>query len=116
MARNYRELQAKMSPTARARATAKAQGFIETMGLDELREARQMTQNHLAGLLGVNQAAISKMERRADVYLSTLQHTIEAMGGELEIRAKFPDGQSVRLRQFGEHPPLAGKRRRAAGG
>ncbi len=104
-----------MSAGARARATAKAQDFIATMGLDELRVARQLTQSHLAKLLGVNQAAISKLERRADMYLSTLQHTIEAMGGRLEICAKFPDGQSVRLRQLGERPPLVGGRRRAAG-
>jgi len=105
-----------MSGAARARATAKAQDFIETMGLDELREARRLTQNHLASLLGVKQAAISKLERRADMYVSTLYHTIEAMGGELEIRVKFADGQSVRLRQFGEGAPLARKRGKAAAG
>jgi hypothetical protein len=43
-------------------------------------------------VLRVNQAAISKMERRADMYLSTLQGIIKAMGGKLEIRAIFPDG------------------------
>lgn len=115
MARNYRELQARMSPAARARATAKARDLIATMGLDELREARQLTQTHLARLLGVNQAAVSKLERRTDMYVSSLRHTIEAMGGQLEIWARFPDGQSVHLQQFGERAPLA-SRRRAAGG
>lgn len=116
MARNYRELQTRMSPAARARATVKAQDLIATMGLDELREARQLTQTHLAGLLGVNQAAVSKLERRADMYVSSLRHTIEAMGGQLEICAKFPDGQSVHLRQFGERAPLAGRRRAKGAG
>ncbi len=101
MAKNYRELQAKMSATARARAAAKAEAFAETMALDELREARRLTQEHLAERLGVNQSAISKLERRADMYLSTLQHTVEAMGGQLEIRAVFPEGV-VRLRGLGE--------------
>lgn len=71
------------------------------MALDELREAREMTQQHLAKTLGVNQAAVSKMERRADMYISTLQDFIRAMGGRLHITACFPEGE-VRITQF-EH-------------
>ena len=51
--------------------------------------------------LGIKQAAVSKIERRADLYVSTLARFIEAMGGELEIRAVFPEG-SIRLKKFGE--------------
>jgi hypothetical protein len=58
-----------------------------------------LTQEHLAELLGVNQAAISKVERRADMYVSTPARFIQAMGGSLEIRAVFPDG-AVRITQF----------------
>jgi transcriptional regulator with XRE-family HTH domain len=71
------------------------------MPLDELRAARQLTQENLATVLGVKQASISKMERRADMYVSTLAKFIEAMGGTLEIRAHFPEG-SVRINQFSE--------------
>jgi transcriptional regulator with XRE-family HTH domain len=71
------------------------------MTLDELREARELTQEQLARALKINQAAVSKMERRTDMYLSTLQGVIRAMGGELEIRAVFPDG-TVRINQFQE--------------
>ena len=71
------------------------------MPLDELRVAREMTQESLASVLGVKQASISKMERRTDMYVSTLAKFIEAMGGKLEIRACFPEG-SVRIRQFSE--------------
>ena len=60
-----------------------------------------MTQEHLAKILNVNQPAISKMERRADMYVSTLQDFVKAMGGQLEIRAVFPDG-TVRITQFSE--------------
>ena len=49
-----------------------------------------MTQQHLARILKVNQAAVSKMERRADMYVSTLQDFVRAMGGELKITASFP--------------------------
>jgi DNA-binding transcriptional regulator YiaG len=64
MARNFRELEAKMSPESRARSDAKTKKMIAEMALDELREARELTQQHLANLLGINQAAVSKMERR----------------------------------------------------
>ena len=73
--------------------------MIDKMALDELREARDLTQEQLARLLHVNQAAVSKMERRADMYITTLQGVIKAMGGRLEIRAVFPNGV-VRISQF----------------
>jgi DNA-binding XRE family transcriptional regulator len=100
MARNFRELEAKMSPESRARAEAKAKKMLAEMPLDELREAREMTQVHLAKILGVNQAAVSKLERRTDMYVSTLQDFVKAMGGELKIIARFPEG-TVEISQFG---------------
>ena len=99
MAKNFKELQAKMSPERRVRNEAAASKMIEEMALDELREARDLTQEQLARLLHVNQAAVSKMERRADMYITTLQGVIKAMGGRLEIRAVFPNGV-VRINQF----------------
>ena len=99
MAKNFKELQAKMSPERRARNAAAAKKMVEEMPLDELREARELTQEQLARVLRVNQVAVLKMERRTDMYLSTLQGIIKAMGGRLEIRAVFPDGV-VRINQF----------------
>jgi len=99
MAKNFRELEAKMSPEARARAKAKAERMLNDMALDELREALKLTQESLAESLHVNQAAISKVERRSDMLISTLRKIIEAMGGELEIRAILPAGV-VRINQF----------------
>jgi transcriptional regulator with XRE-family HTH domain len=99
MAKNFKELRAKMSPEARARSEAKAQQMIAEMPLYELRVARDLTQEQLARVLRINQAAVSKMERRADMYLSTLDGIIKAMGGKLDIRAIFPDGE-VRINQF----------------
>jgi len=99
MAKNFKELQAKMSSERRARNEAAAAKMIDEMALDELREARDLTQEQLARLLHVNQAAVSKMERRADMYITTLQGVIKAMGGRLEIRAVFPNGV-VRIGQF----------------
>jgi DNA-binding XRE family transcriptional regulator len=99
MAKNFKELQAKMLPERQARNEAAAAKMIDEMALDELREARDLTQEQLARLLHVNQAAVSKMERRADMYITTLQGVIKAMGGRLEIRAVFPNGV-VRISQF----------------
>ena len=52
--------------------------MIVEMPLDELRAARQLTQDRLAALLNVNQSAVSKLERRADMYVSTLAGFIRA--------------------------------------
>jgi DNA-binding XRE family transcriptional regulator len=92
MARNYKELQAKMSPKARAEVDAWVKETLEHMPLDELRHAREMTQVSLSKVLGVPQGSISKLEKRTDMYLSTLRSYIEAMGGRLELRAVFRDG------------------------
>jgi len=99
MPRNFRTLREKMSPKARERSRALAAKYRSEMALDELREAREMTQVHLAKILGVNQAAVSKLERRADMYVSTLQDFVKAMGGELKITARFPEG-TVEISQF----------------
>lgn len=99
MARNFKRLQAKMSAEARARSEAKANKMIEEMPLDELRVARDLTQERLAKALHVKQSAISRLERRTDMYVSTLDGMIRAMGGKLDILATFPEG-SVRISQF----------------
>jgi DNA-binding XRE family transcriptional regulator len=102
MARNFKELRSKMSVAAQNRSREKAALMIETMALDELRAARSLTQEQLASVLGVKQAAVSKMERRTDMYISTLRGIIKAMGGQLEIRAVFPGHGAVEIQQFGD--------------
>ena len=99
MAKNFKELQEKMPREVRLRSEASAAKMISEMGLAELRAAMDMTQESLANALHVKQALISKMERRSDMYISTLSKIIEAMGGELQIVAKMPNG-NVKIRQF----------------
>ena len=101
MAKNFKELQAKMPPEAHAKAKAEAEKIIREMPLHELRAARLLTQEHLAKVLGINQSAVSKIERRTDMYVSTLADFVRAMGGRLEIMAIFPDG-AVSITQFQE--------------
>ena len=76
-----------------------AELIAEEATLRQLREARERSQVEMAEKLHINQAAVSKLERRTDMYLSTLRSYIEAMGGKLEIIARFPQ-QAVRINQF----------------
>lgn len=101
MTKKFRDLRARMSPDSRARAHAKARGLLAELPLAELRQARQLSQEQLAAELDVRQPAIAKLEKKTDMYISTLRRFIEAMGGQLEIRAHFPDGD-VRINQFEE--------------
>lgn len=110
--RNFKELQARISPERRARIEVRVQEALAQMALDELREARKLTQVQLAKTLAVDQGSISKMERRTDMYISTLRNFIQAMGGELHIRAEFADG-TVEINQFGDSAESA---KRASGG
>jgi transcriptional regulator with XRE-family HTH domain len=104
MARNFNELYAKMAPERRARVEERVKMALKEMPLDELREARELTQNQLAQSLNVSQGAVSKVERRADMYISTLRSYIRAIGGDLQIRAVFPEGD-VLINQFSDIAP-----------
>ena len=110
MAKNFNTLRAKMSPESRERSGVLAAKYRAEMPLDELREAMHITQEHLAELLKVKQSAVSKMERRTDMYVSTLHHIIKAMGGQLKIIADFPDG-AVEINQFQDIKKAAASKR-----
>ena len=99
MAKPYALLRAKMSPEARDRSEEKTRQLMQNMPLQELRQARQISQEQLARNLHARQSNISRIEKRTDMYISTLRGVIKAMGGDLEIVAKFPDG-NVRINQF----------------
>ena len=101
MAKKFSELRARMSPESRTRAKVKAQALLAEMPLNELRQARGLSQKMLAEVLHVQQPSIAKLEKRTDMYLSTLRSHIEAMGGELDVIARFPDG-AVKISNFSD--------------
>ena len=101
MANKFSVLRQQMSPESQARAKVKAQAMFAEMPLNELRQARGLSQKMLAEVLHVQQPSIAKMEKRTDMYLSTLRSHIEAMGGQLEIVARFPDGV-VKISNFSD--------------
>ena len=101
MARKFATLEAKMSPESRARSDELTKRMLAEMPLHELRRARGLSQKMLAEALHVQQPSVAKLERRTDMYISTLRSHIEAMGGELEVVARFPDG-SVKIKNFAD--------------
>jgi transcriptional regulator with XRE-family HTH domain len=74
--------------------------IVEEANLRELRKARERSQVQVAKQSGIQQAAVSKPERRADMYASTLRDYIRAVGGDLEIIARFPERSPVLIAQF----------------
>ena len=99
MSKPYSILRGKMKPAARKKAAEKTKALLAEMPLQELRHARNLSQEQLARTLSVKQPSVSKLEQRTDMYISTLRNFIKAMGGDLEIIARFPDG-SIQINQF----------------
>ena len=92
--RNLKDIKAKLPAERRARVDERAQELI--LGehlLRALREHRQITQTALAQKLDMDQGAVSRLEGREDFLLSTLNAYVQALGGELEIHARFPNEQ-----------------------
>jgi DNA-binding XRE family transcriptional regulator len=97
--RKFNDLTKNWPAERRQRVAKRVQDTLRSMHLEELRKAREMTQTKMAEILGVAQSEISKVEHRADLYISTLAEYVRALGGELEVRAVFPDGD-VKITQF----------------
>ena len=89
----FSELTKDFTPARRQRIEARKAELRAAMPLHELRRAQVMTQKELSETLAVNQPAIAKLERRTDMYVSTLRSYIEALGGRLKIVAEFPEGE-----------------------
>jgi|HubBroStandDraft_1064217.scaffolds.fasta_scaffold287105_2 transcriptional regulator with XRE-family HTH domain len=99
MARKWREIRGTFSPEVEAQIAHEVKDAARVMTLYQLREARNLTQVSLAKVLSVNQGAVSRMEKRTDMYVSTLRNFIQAMGGQLQVKAIFPEGE-VEIDQF----------------
>ncbi len=96
----FSDLAARMPAERRAEAARLTQEMLAEMDLAQLRTARRLSQAALGEILHVEQPAVAKIEKRTDMYVSTLRRFIEAMGGELEITARFAD-HTVKIANFG---------------
>ena len=99
MAKPFKNLRAKMSPDAKAASEKCSREMRQEIRLAELRGALDISQEELAELLNKKQAAISRLERRSDMHVSTLRAFVKALGGKLEIIASFPDAD-YHIKQF----------------
>ena len=93
MAKDFKELRNRMADDRRANIVRRTEELLASLPLHEIRQAKNLSQEDLARKLNVRQAAVSKVERRTDLYVSTLRKHIEAMGGSLIIQAEFPEGR-----------------------
>ena len=102
MLRTLNEVIASLAEAERVKIEARARELItEEMSLQDLCKAIGETQTAIARRLKVSQDAISKLEGRSDTYISTLRSVLRAMGGELELIARFPNRPPVRLQELG---------------
>jgi len=102
MTKKLKDLLVKLPVQRQARIERRAQ---ELATLKELRTNAQQTQVDLALALGVGQDAISRLEQRSDMLLSTLRLYIESLGGKLQLVAQFPGRPPVLLDHLGVKKP-----------
>jgi hypothetical protein len=95
MAIKWNDLKHKSSAEVRASLKREADTELERIGFHKLRQARRQTQVAIAERLNIAQGAVSRMERQSDFLLSTLREYVSALGGQLELRVVFPDGDFV---------------------
>jgi transcriptional regulator with XRE-family HTH domain len=92
-----------LPPEDRAAVEARAAELIaEETTLRDMRRAMALTQETVAEALGIKQVNVSQLEKRSDLLLSTLRRYVEAMGGELELTARFPGRAPLRLKGLAE--------------
>lgn len=103
MAKKLNDIMQRLPQIRQQKIEARSQELIaEEMTLRDIRKARQLTQERMAELLGIRQDSVSKLEKRTDLLLSTLRSYVNAMGGELQLIAEFPDRPPVVLTGIAE--------------
>lgn len=96
MATTLKTMMDRLPAERRKRVAARAEELIaEELTLRDLRKARDLTQERMAELLHIGQDSVSRLEQRTDLLLSTLRSYVNAMGGTLELVARFPDRPPV---------------------
>ena len=103
MGETLKERLNKLPAARRVKVEARAAELLaEEMSLKDLRKARELTQEHMAELLGIGQEGISRLEKRSDLLISTLRNYVARMGGQLELVVRFPDRPAVLLQDLAE--------------
>lgn len=116
MAKSFDEL-VKRTTTKRTRerAARRARELLGELLLGEIRKLSGKSQREVAAALGIRQPSLSKLENQSDMQISTLRRIVAALGGELDLIARFPAG-AVRVGQFEKPPRLQRRGARATKG
>jgi len=97
---------ARLPAARRAKVEARARELIaEELTLQDIRKARKLTQQQMARTLKIGQDSISRLEKRSDMMLSTMRSYVEAMGGSLELVARFPKRGAVIIKSIEDVAP-----------
>jgi hypothetical protein len=99
------EVFADFTPEEREQVRMRTEELVaEHLALSDLRRSKQLTQSEVARRLGGRQVYVSRLEKRADMKLSTLRDYVGAIGGDLHLMVTFPEGKPVRLKEIGDGP------------
>jgi hypothetical protein len=102
MTKSLNEIMGKLPAARRAKIEQRGAGLIrDEMTLMQLRKDLNLTQEQMADILEKRQAEVSKFEKRGDMLISTLRGYIRALGGELELVARLPGRDPVKLSELG---------------
>lgn len=101
MTKKFSDLRLSMKPESQSRAQGKTEQFLAETSLHQFRQAHPLSRQMLSEVLNLQQQSIAKLEERTDMYLSILRTHIQAMGGELEVIARFPHG-SITINSFSD--------------
>jgi predicted XRE-type DNA-binding protein len=103
MPRSLNDMLADLPPERQAEVEARYQELKqEVEGLRELRQIAGKAQLEIAEALNIKQPSVSKIEKQADMYLSTLRSYVEAVGGQLELVVKLPRRPALHLQHLGD--------------
>ncbi len=103
MGRNVNQVIADLPLDRRARIDARYREMKdEVEGLRELRQVAGKAQADIANALNIKQPSVSKIEKQADMYLSTLRSYVEAIGGELDLVVRLPKRPALKLQHLGD--------------
>lgn len=103
MGRSRSEIMGALPEERRRRIETRTRELVaEVEGLKALRQLAERSQEQIAASLGVKQPSVHKIERQADLYLSTLRRFVEAAGGTLELRVELPGKGVIHLTGVGD--------------
>ncbi len=100
------------SKRTRGRAAKRTTELLGELLVSELRQLAGKSQREIAVALGIKQPSIAKIEKQDDMQISTLRRIVEALGGELEVVARFPKG-AVKVGRFGDARPKSATHRKS---